>query len=364
MKKLFPLLLGWVFLFSACSPVAGVPSATATLTMPPTAEATTVVISPTPAPFFSLFSADPIVAKGQQGAWDDRFTDPGAVIYHNGVFHMFRNGFRDFPGTSQVGYVTSPDGFTWKKQGEKPVFKTADVPFAKIAMYASSVLVEDDGTWILYFYTWDQRSFPSSGVIGRATAPAPEGPWVADDDPVLLPGPVHAWDGRQVLAPHVIKTESGYVMYYSGSNFNGDQKIGMATSEDGLHWTKFNDPATGEELYIESDPVLFNGDASSWDASWVHQPRVFQTDEGWLMIYRGTRIGGTNMALGIATSADGIHWKKSALNPVFIPSDIPRATEFWFHNVLLVDGTYFLFVEGDVNKRTQIYLLTRPADRP
>lgn len=29
---------------------------------------------------------------------------------------FFRNGFRGWPATVQVGYVTSPDGYTWTKQ--------------------------------------------------------------------------------------------------------------------------------------------------------------------------------------------------------------------------------------------------------
>lgn len=101
---------------------------------------------------------------------------PALVVFYDGVFHMFRNGFRGFPAASQVGYVTSSDGYTWTKQGDEPVFETKDVAYAKIAMYASSALVEDDGTWVIYFYTWDSSSFPSSSVIGRATATDPNLP--------------------------------------------------------------------------------------------------------------------------------------------------------------------------------------------
>lgn len=77
------------------------------------------------------------------------------------------------------------------------------------------------------------------------------------------------------------------------------------------------------------------------------------------MIYRGTKNrDGNNMALGLATSIDGVHWNKSSLNPVFLPSEISGANQFWFHNALLVNDTYFIFIEGDINQRTQIYLAT------
>ncbi len=171
MKKYF--IFGLAFILIACATPATEIIPTDEVTALP---ATPSLIPNTPEPqtFFNVFGEAPIVPKGSYGTWDDRFTDPGAVLFHDGVFHMFRNGFRGFPATSQVGYVTSPDGYTWTKQGDAPVFETKDVAYAKIAMYASSALVEEDGTWVIYFYTWDSSSFPGSSVIGRATATAPQ----------------------------------------------------------------------------------------------------------------------------------------------------------------------------------------------
>ena len=77
------------------------PSATA----PATA---TLAITATPTPFFTVYGDQPIVPNGEPGTWDDRFTDPGAVIYHDGIFHMFRNGFRGFPAESQWGMLPHP----------------------------------------------------------------------------------------------------------------------------------------------------------------------------------------------------------------------------------------------------------------
>ena len=355
MKKYFIFCL--IFILIACT----APATEIVPTEPASPSATPSLVPDTPEPesFLKVFGDEPIVPRGSSGTWDDRFTDPGAVVFHDGIYHMFRNGFRGFPAASQVGYVTSPDGYTWTKQGDEPVFETKDVAYAKIAMYASSALVEDDGTWAIYFYTWDSSSFPGSSVIGRATATDPNGPWAADVEPVLQLGSSGEWDEQQVLAPHVIQIDDAYVMYYSGANEGGKQQIGMATSSDGIQWKKYNDPDTTEAPYVESDPVFQPGESGSWDANWVHQPRVFETDQGWVMFYRGTKdTSGNTMALGLATSDDGIHWNRSSLNPVFIPSDIPGAAYFWFHNALFISDTYFIFIEGDINQTTQIYLAT------
>src|SRR5688572_22930983 len=227
MRRIILLLTGLWLILSACAAPTTTTSATTARTPRPTspeipATPTLTPVTPTPpitttpVPFFTVYGEEPIVPKGQPGTWDDRYTDPGAVLYQDGIFHMFCNGFRGFPAESQVGYVTSPDGYSWTKKGEQPIFKTVDVPYAKIAMYASSALVEADGTWVIYFYTWDSRSFPSDSVIGRATAPNPTGPWLAAAEPVLIPGATGDWDEQQVLAPHVLQTDTGYLMYYSG----------------------------------------------------------------------------------------------------------------------------------------------------
>jgi predicted GH43/DUF377 family glycosyl hydrolase len=370
MRKTVLLLVCLVVFLSACASVTTTLSQSVATEPSPLPTATTEIqalpsATPESKNFFTLYSNTPIVPKGASGTWDDRFTDPGAVIYYDGIFHMFRNGFRGFPATSQVGYVTSPDGYTWTKQGDDPVFETKDVTYAKVAMYASSALVEDDGTWVIYFYTWDSLAFPGASVIGRATASVPTGPWAADAEPVLLPGIAGEWDEQQVLAPHVIKSDDGYIMYYSGTNKGGKQQIGMATSMDGIRWTKYNDENTTAAPYADSDPVLQPSISVAWDQGMVHQPRVFRTQQGWVMFYRGTKdASGNTMALGLATSDDGIHWKKSALNPIFLPNGISKSRQFWFDNVLLVNDTYFVFIEGDVNQTTQIYLATYLGEIP
>ncbi len=125
----------------------------------------------------------------------------------------------------------------------------------------------------------------------------------------------------------------------------------MASSSDGIQWTKYNDPATTEAPYVESDPVFQPGETGSWDAYQVHQPRVLETPQGWVMFYRGTKDkNGNTMALGLATSDDGIHWDRSTLNPIFVPNDISGAAYFWFHNAVFVNDIYFLFIEGDISQ--------------
>ena len=306
--------------------------------------------------FFTVHGeGDPVSPHGPSDEWDGRFTDPGAALYHDGQFHMFRNGFKAWPASVQIGYLTSDDGVNWTEVTEEPVMHTDDVPFAEVAALASSALVGEDGTWVLYFYTWNtQNGTNGEGVIGRATAPDPTGPWTPDEEPVLLTGSEGEWDANQVVAPSVVRTEDGYMMFYSGYDRSNLMNVGLATSEDGVEWTKYDDPETTDAPYAESDPVLMQ--TADWEGRSVHQPRVTLVDGTFYMFYRGFRSG--DMKIGLATSEDGIEWTKYDANPVFLPDEIPGGTRFWFTALAQHEETFYFYIESNSGSGTNIYAST------
>ncbi len=309
------------------------------------------------ASLFTLYSDQPVVPHSDKAAdWDFQYTDPGAVIYHDGKFHMFRNGFNGWPASVQIGYETSDDGLKWTEVSPDPVMMTKDVPYAKVAALASDIVAQDDGTWVMYFYTWNTFSGTGAdGAIGRATAKEPTGPWTPDAEPVLTPGSKGSWDELRVSSPRVVKTENGYTMYYSGSQKSNGiyTRIGMATSADGMTWTKYNDPSTTDVMYAESDPILATGDKQIF----VGQPMVQQTPDGWTMIYRVVTSPG-HMLLGYTTSKDGIHWTYDPKTVIWKPTDIPKSNGFWYTALVYHDDTYYLYVEGGIGQHTQIYAAT------
>ncbi len=317
-----------------------------------------------PSPF-TVVQHEPVVEHGPRGEWDGKYTDPGAVIFHDGQFHLFRNGFPNWPARVGVAYHTSDDGVNWTEFSDEPVFDTVDVPYAELAILAHSILVEDDGTWVMYFTLWNGRpGTDDAGSIGRATADSPTGLWTPDDEPILLPAGGDAWDSSQVIAPAVFQTDEGYTMYYSGTARNQIQQIGMATSDDGINWTKYDDPETTDDPYAESDPI-FVSDAD-WENNSIHQPRVVQLSSGkWLMIYRGNTQSGSQMQLGLAFSEDGLNWTKFDGNPIFHASDVDGGSNFWFHSAVVQNDTLYVYVEIGPNRNvteTNIFLITAELD--
>jgi predicted GH43/DUF377 family glycosyl hydrolase len=308
---------------------------------------------------FTLYGDQPVVRHGAFGEWDGRYTDPGAVLFHEGKFHMFRNGFQAWPASVQIGYLTSEDGLNWTEVSEAPVMMTDDVPYAEVAALASDALVLDDGTWVLYLYIWNSTpSTPAPGTIARATAPSPTGPWTPDPEPILNPGSEGSWDAGNVDAPRLVQTDDGYIMYYTGYDLNGlsSGKIGMATSPDGIAWTKYDDPTTTDAPYAESDPIL----TAPEGITLVNQPMVEITDAGWTMVFRQVdfSVRPPQMSLNYALSDDGIHWEIASDTPFWTRTTVPRSGGFWYTALEHHDDTYYLYVETGIGSGTDIFAAT------
>ena len=86
MKKLLVFFLAFALMACAApateiAPTKEVPSATAAPSLAP-------IATPEPKTFFKVFGEEPIVPRGSHGAWDDRFTDPGAVVFHDQLVQL------------------------------------------------------------------------------------------------------------------------------------------------------------------------------------------------------------------------------------------------------------------------------------
>jgi len=295
-----------------------------------------------------------VFAAGPEN-WHGAFVTPGPVVDHEGVYYMFYTGHMlEAAGVDRgaVGYVTSPDGIFWSFENPNPLFDADEQEWGEAAIQASSAMVLEDGTWVVWF-TALPRAFGTRGAaIGRATAPTVDGPWTVDDVPVLLPGGEGTWNEKIVMHPSVVRVGEEWRMYFDGAiddlDSDRDRAIGMATSTDGLTWTLFNDPATGG-LYELSDPVFFHGADGSWDEFRVLGPSVVQVDGGFVMTYMSTwRLqpagSGFRSDFGYATSADGITWARSGSNPL-----IPNKGEFGFITngfASTVEGQIVLYFDG------------------
>lgn len=374
MQKTLRLWILFAWMIAACSPAATpTPERVPEPAQEPEPTASSVPRTESPAmteaalpSIFQFAEGNPILPHRRRPNWDSQYIDPGGMVYHEGQFHMFYNGISRFPAPVGVGYATSTDGIEWTRQVDEPVLSAEAISGSNLSgnnLFVTSSLVEPDGTWVLYFYTLGDAGFTGPGEIGRATAPAPTGPWTIDPDPLLSPGPSGSWDDVQVSGPNVLKSGDTYFMYYDGSRSGSQSRIGLATSADGIQWEKYDDPTTEEPAFAESDPVLGVSD-QGWDTKRVIDPNVIETSDGFEMIYMATTGSGKfapgDFAFGLATSPDGIQWTKSEMNPLLTNKDYSWWKQAYLASLLHVDGTYYLYFDAVASGAggTDVYLAT------
>lgn len=70
----------------------------------------------------------------------------------------------------------------------------------------------------------------------------------------------------------------------------------------------------------EANPILSPGEPGSWDELFLWNPQVVKEHNVFYLYYLGGNISG-KMAIGYATSYDGIHFTKSGGNPVVSPDE-------------------------------------------
>ena len=169
--------------------------------------------------------------------------------------------------------------------------------------------------------------------------------FLAQPEPVITRG-----EFRDALNPSV----AGRVNLYSV--YDGQWHTALATGEDGVHWRKegivlraaagsyiaangsavsyggqiwyWYETGTKDRLRIslarsadartwrqEPVPVLEVGPSGSWDERAVADPYVIRIDPYFYMYYLG-QDRAVRQRIGVARSADGVHWEKLRANPV------------------------------------------------
>lgn len=165
-------------------------------------------------------------------------------------------------------------------------------------------------------------------------------------DPVLTVGAPGEWDDQTLGCLTVLHHEGTYFLYTGGTRYGQQKHIGMATSTDGIHWSK----SAGNPLFAGSMPCAVtvgnqfrlyyvgkddrgrhgllmrtSADGFRWSAptlvlaGGILDPYVLQVAEGQFHLYfcaggKRTKNGESVWEFQnyVATSPDGIHWSKLA----------------------------------------------------
>lgn len=269
--------------------------------------------------------------------------DP-TVLRRDGRYEMW---FTNADSRQRTGFAraVSTDGLVWtvwrRPTDPDPVMDLVlsapvngwDGP----GMETANVLVGPDGVYRLYYsgnrvpqgsVTYAIGLATSSDGIHWARRPAPVLEAANDWEQPLCASPGSCSMGG-VLEPSVVYDAAArlYRMWYVGLGAPADSfrsyRIGLATSTDGITWTR------------RARPVFTLGARGRWDEMWTsHVNVVADPGGGYHMFYFGSAPSdyreGLEMqrgAIGHAYSADGITWERNPANPILSPR--PGQADAW-----------------------------------
>ena len=118
----------------------------------------------------------------------------------------------------------------------------------------------------------------------------------------LSPEPDSGWED-EINRNCVLKIGEIYRMWYTGQA-RGHSFIGLAESDDGLNFRR-----------IGAEPVLFP--ERPWEGASVMNPCVLYENGVYRMWYSAGETYEPNV-LAYAESPDGLRWRKSPINPIFV----------------------------------------------
>lgn len=262
-----------------------------------------LTLTPTPTGMGNVY----ISVKWQSSGWIDYANNPmftkydaynnpyggvaaGKVLLENGKYRMWYMHTYE-AGRADINYAESIDGFHWHNIFPRPVLTPGAAGSWDSRTVGITALLKDDDGYKMYYAGFSNEN-PSIYSVGLAVSQ--DGlKWEKQAQPVFS-----AETDPNTCVSGVVKKDGVYYMYYTSSNpiYN----LNLAQSQDGLHWTKYQ----GNPILLPEEP---------WEMSGIVYPSVIYDGSRFVMLYDNWDRSG----FGMATSTDGITWKKDPKNPVF-----------------------------------------------
>ncbi|MBX2975145.1 MAG: hypothetical protein KF721_03355 [Ignavibacteriaceae bacterium] len=294
--------------------------------------------NPTPPSEWIDYQNNPLLSP--QNSFETYGVAQSYVTEINNSFMMYYTGVLE-GARKNILLAQSSDGISWTRHSNTPIIEPTANSWDGLAVHAGPI-INVDGQYRMYYSGYAS----SSGQWGIGLAYSNDGiTWTKQLEPVIL-GIPNSWD-YQIAAWSIQKIGNVYYLYYGGKSSNSVMKIGIATSSDGLIWTRLN-----------SNPIL--SPTQSWETSGVYQPSVIKDGEIYKMVY----FNGASTCFGMATSTNGVDWTKNINNPIFTTQNTINnwATDIAYPCVIKVGTEYRIYYSGTKNTTYKIGMTRKPIN--
>jgi beta-1,2-mannobiose phosphorylase / 1,2-beta-oligomannan phosphorylase len=230
--------------------------------------------------------------------------------------------------------------FTWTKDARNPVFSGVNGTWSTHVFCPCVLFNSDSARYEMWFSaTIGPSAYPNYRPYSVGRAISKDGiNWTMYPSVVVSPD-AGKWDNVTIDAPEVIRENGQYKMWYTSWKDNTSPNyLGYATSSDGIHWTKYS-----------GNPIFGPGPAA-WEAGGPWFVSILPFQGGYKMWYTGYTADFGTTAIGYATSADGINWKRDTVHsPVLNVGPSGQWDDSYVRepNVLAIGDSCYMWYVGD-----------------
>ncbi|MCX6583584.1 MAG: protein kinase [Candidatus Aminicenantes bacterium] len=234
---------------------------------------------------------NPIIPHGEIGSFNQFESGQPYVVHDGQYFHMLFSGSTrtDKSLEYHIGYSRFENIAKWTKNNiEEVILDNGKIKFPGPILYMGDY-------YKMWFSENDAIYYARTTVEGQSILKMER----YSDRHVLTKGNPGDWDQDCVIIGSVLFESGKFRMWYTGKS-GGESRIGYATSGDGITWNKY--PVN--PVYDDQDVTL------------EMNPCVIHDSSGYKMYYTASTEKIEYYPVRLATSTDGIQWKKYSNNPV------------------------------------------------
>ncbi|MFH0829347.1 MAG: hypothetical protein V1907_04185 [Candidatus Kerfeldbacteria bacterium] len=292
-----------------------------------------------------------LTASTDSAKWDSNNHVAGNCIVkdaHGTINLFYYAGTKD--GAS-VGLARSKDNKKFTKLSA-PVLTpgpTGTWDSGVVSVYPNCIIQRNDGTYWMY-YSGSPKGSPDFywnkvGAIGVAFSKDLIHWSKYENNPIFTATDAKSWESEGIFEPSVYFNgdeyggKDAFMMWYGGNAADGRMGIGLATSNNGVTWTRYS-----------KNPVLMHSkNSNNFDAYTIEVHSVVKYGNGFVMAYEATdRKFPSRFAIGLASSTNGKTWKKSADNPILQAGPVGSWDSFGvYHPSIVIDANkIYLYYVG------------------